>query len=236
MFTGIVEHVGVVQSLLELDTTATGGSGWSLTITEADPVLTDCNEGDSISINGTCLTVTEWDSSTFKVGLAPETLRRTNLGLLKTGDPVNLERAMRADRRFGGHFVQGHVDTTATIVSRTPENNSLWLRLRLDEDPKDPSMIRYIIPKGFISLDGTSLTVCDVDSSSREFSIMLIAYTQTKVILSTKDVGDKVNIEVDMLGKYVDSISTSALSSSTPIPPGIESLVRRVVQEELAKR
>lgn len=97
-------------------------------------------------------------------------------------------------------------------------------------------MIRYIIPKGFISLDGTSLTVCDVDSSSREFSIMLIAYTQTKVILSTKDVGDKVNIEVDMLGKYVDSISTSALSSSTPIPPGIESLVRRVVQEELAKR
>lgn len=108
MFTGIVEHIGQVQELCQLDNTEAGGNGWSLTVGDARPVLVDAKCGDSMSVNGVCLTITELDQENFKVGLAPETLRKTNLGDLKVGDAVNLERSMRADTRFGGHFVQVH--------------------------------------------------------------------------------------------------------------------------------
>ncbi|CAG8435137.1 2350_t:CDS:2 [Diversispora eburnea] len=202
MFTGIVEHMGIVIEIQQLDNSVTGGGGWSMKVAEAEPILVDCRLGDSISVNGTCLTVTDFDKTWFKVGLAPETLRRTNLGDLKIGMKVNLERALAANVRFGGHFVQGHIDTTAIIKSMTPEKNSLWIKLSLS----DPSYLRYIIPKGYICLDGTSLTICEVNDKEKWFTVMLVAYTQSHVIMPTKKVDDKVNIEVDMLGKYVEKI------------------------------
>ncbi|KAJ1913459.1 Riboflavin synthase alpha chain [Mycoemilia scoparia] len=227
MFTGIVEIVGTVKSFTEIDTTESGGSGASLVIRNASEILGDCHLGDSIAINGTCLTVTEFDSDTFKVGLAPETLHRTNLGSLKSGDGVNLERALAAGKRFGGHFVQGHVDTTASIVSKTPEGNSLWFKFKVS----DASFMRYIIPKGFIAIDGTSLTVCDVDDEALTFTIMLVAYTQTHVIMPKKDVGHLVNIEVDMLGKYTSKIISAALLGASSSNDGDDSgSLQRIAQ------
>jgi len=169
-----------------------------LTIVDSAPILGDAHLGDSISVNGTCLTITEFDQSTFKLGLSPETLRRTNLGDLTLGSLVNLERAMASHGRFGGHFVQGHVDTTAKIVSMEPDGNSLVVTLCLD----DQSMMKYIVEKGYICIDGTSLTVTSVTES--EFSIMLVAYTQAKIIIPTKKTNDRVNVEVDIMGKYIE--------------------------------
>ncbi|ORX69566.1 alpha subunit of riboflavin synthase, partial [Linderina pennispora] len=200
MFTGIVECMGKVVEFAPLDTSESGGNGSSLTISGAEQVLSDCHLGDSIAINGTCLTVTEFTKDTFKVGCAPETLSRTNLGQLQPGSLVNLERALAAGHRFGGHFVQGHVDTTAEIISATPDGNSIWFKFRVG----DKKLMPYIIPKGFIAIDGTSLTVCDVNDDEAWFTIMLIAYSQSHVIMPTKKPGDLVNIEVDMLGKYVE--------------------------------
>ncbi|KAJ1668679.1 Riboflavin synthase alpha chain [Coemansia sp. RSA 1813] len=229
MFTGIVECMGKVGEFTVLDTTKAGGNGASLTINEAQQILADCHLGDSISINGTCLTVTEFTADSFKVGLAPETLSRTNLGTLQPGDHVNLERALAAGHRFGGHFVQGHVDTTAQIIEITPDANSLWFKMRLT----DPQYMRYVVPKGFIAIDGTSLTVCDVNDQESWFTIMLVAYTQSHVVLPTKKIGDAVNIEVDMLGKYVEKITTSILAAPTNDAPGssayIETIVKRVL-------
>ncbi|RKP06971.1 hypothetical protein THASP1DRAFT_17747 [Thamnocephalis sphaerospora] len=210
MFTGIVECMGHVADIQQQDTSTSGGNGWTVTVGGASAILGDCHLGDSIAINGTCLTVTEFDADTFKVGLAPETLRRTNLGELKVGAQVNLERALSAGTRFGGHFVQGHVDTTSTVLSVTPDGNSLWFKLQ----PADARLMRYIVPKGFIALDGTSLTVCEVHDPTHAgpwFTIMLIAYTQSHVVMPQRKVGDRVNIEVDMLGKYVERVLAGSL-------------------------
>ncbi|KAJ2801039.1 Riboflavin synthase alpha chain [Coemansia furcata] len=236
MFTGIVECMGTVVEFASLDTSAAGGNGASLAISGAKQILGDCHLGDSISINGTCLTVTEFTDDTFKVGVAPETLSRTNLGQLKKGDPVNLERALAAGHRFGGHFVQGHIDATAEIVEITPDANSVWYKLRVT----DPKLMPYIIPKGFIAMDGTSLTVCDVNDNEAWFTIMMIAYTQTHVIMPTKRVGDLVNIEVDMLGKYVEKVTTSILrgaeeGSSNTATSYIEKIVQRVLEKGSSK-
>ncbi|KAJ2807939.1 Riboflavin synthase alpha chain [Coemansia guatemalensis] len=233
MFTGIIECMGRVVEFTRLDTTEAGGNGASLAISGARDILNDCHLGDSIAINGTCLTVTEFTEDTFKVGLAPETLSRTNLGQLQTGDPVNLERALAAGHRFGGHFVQGHIDATAEIIEITPEENSIWYKLRVS----DPGLLHSIIPKGFIAVDGTSLTVCDVNDEERWFTIMMIAYTQTHVVMPTKSVGSLVNIEVDMLGKYVEKVTTSILrgtsgAEGTGISSEIERVVRRVLQKD----
>lgn len=191
---------------------------------------------------GTCLTVTEFDKDSFKVGVAPESLRRTNLGKdnlvpnnnignlyiykgdLKEGSPVNLERAMDAQKRFGGHMVQGHVDNTVKIISIKPEGNSIWFTFQLNEEDRD--MMRYVIQKGFICLDGTSLTVCDVDDNERTFSIMMIAHTQNHVIMPTKKIGDRVNVEVDMLAKY----ALKSLENAIMTNQGIEELVKRVLK------
>ncbi|KAJ2709171.1 Riboflavin synthase alpha chain, partial [Coemansia spiralis] len=210
MFTGIIECMGRVVEFSRLDNSAAGGNGASLTIGEAGAVLGDCHLGDSIAINGTCLTVTEFSADSFKVGLAPETLSRTNLGALQSGDRVNLERALAAGHRFGGHFVQGHVDATAEIVDIAPDANSIRYKLRV----ADPTLMPYIIPKGFIAIDGTSLTVCDVSDDECWFTIMMIAYTQDHVVMPSKAVGDRVNIEVDMLGKYVEKVTASILRGS----------------------
>lgn len=200
MFTGIVETMGTVRRVEELDTSQSGGDGYSLVIGDAKDVLGDCHVGDSISCNGVCLTVTEFDEDTFKAGLAPETLQRSNLGELRPGDAINLERAMSASTRFGGHVVQGHVDTVATIVNLERDENSVRVTL----EPRDPSVLLYVVEKGFITLDGTSLTITALDDDKRTFSVMLIAYTQSKVVLGSKKVGDHVNVEADILGKLVE--------------------------------
>jgi len=141
-----------------------------------------------------------------------------------------LERAIAASVRFGGHFVQGHIDTTATILSVTPEGNSLWVKL----SPNDQSYLRYIIPKGYICLDGTSLTICEVNDDEGWFSIMLVAYTQSHVTMPTKKAGDRVNIEVDMLGKYVERIVEPMLFGDEQKAGGgyIEKLVKKYLEKK----
>ena len=135
----------------------------------------------------------------FTVGLAPETLRRSNLGELTPGALVNLERALKANSRNSGHFVQGHVDCTGTIMDKWKEGDSLWIKVKVNSD-----MMKYIVPKGFICIDGTSLTICDVDKKESWFTFMLISHTQQNVIIPKKEIGSKLNIEVDVLAKMVE--------------------------------
>nr|XP_023907990.1 riboflavin synthase-like [Quercus suber] len=230
MFTGIVESVGTVATLIQHDASASGGGGTSLTISDAALVLSDCNMGDSISINGTCLTVTEFTKDSFKVGVAPETLRRTNLGSLIEGSNVNLERAVSATTRMGGHFVQGHVDTTAEILETREDGNAITFRLQ----PKDKRVLRYIVEKGYVTLDGASLTITAVDDDQAWWEVMLIAYTQEKVVMGKKRMGEKVNVEVDMVGKYVEkSVAAYFEGSAGSGGAMLESMVQRLVDEKL---
>ncbi|KAF2712247.1 riboflavin synthase alpha chain [Pleomassaria siparia CBS 279.74] len=230
MFTGLVEIIGTVAALEELDQTSTGGGGTSITIS-AEAILGDANLGDSISVNGTCLTVTEFDKSTFKVGVAPETLRRTNLGSLVKGSHVNLERAVSASTRMGGHFVQGHVDTIATIQSVTPDGNALTFRFK----PRDPAVLRYIVEKGYVTIDGASLTVTKVeDGPGGWWEVMLIAYTQEKVVTAAKKPGEDVNVEVDQVGKYVEkSVAGYFEGTSNGEFAILEKMVSKLVDERL---
>ncbi|KAL7749986.1 DNA topoisomerase 1 [Sorochytrium milnesiophthora] len=231
MFTGIVELIGTVAEVMPMDAASAGGEaagGWTMVVTDCAPILTDCHEGDSIAINGTCLTVTEFTSTQFKVGLSPETLRKTNLGKLQVGSKVNLERAMSGATRFGGHFVQGHVDTTATISKITPDGNSIWFEMTL----ADRALMPFIVPKGFITVDGTSLTVCDVGDDRPFFSIMMISHTQRHVIMPSKKVGDTVNIEVDMIGKYVERVVTGMLKDGSVLEEGVTRMVERALQQK----
>lgn len=180
---------------------------------------------------GTCLTVTAFDKSSFKVGVAPETLRRTNLGSLKAGSPVNLERSVLATTRMGGHFVQGHVDTTAELLSVTPDGNSLVLRMQ----PKDRSLLRYVVEKGFIALDGASLTITKVkDGEDGWWEVMLIAYTQEKVVTSKKKPGDSINVEIDLVGKYVEKTVQGYFEGQTNgDSAALEKMVDRLVEKKL---
>ncbi|KAF8250210.1 Lumazine-binding protein [Wilcoxina mikolae CBS 423.85] len=228
MFTGIVETIGTVSSLVPLDDSSTGGGGTSLTISNAECILDDVHLGDSIAVNGTCLTVTEFTKDTFKVGVAPETLRRTNLGDLKVGMGVNLERAVAGHVRFGGHFVQGHVDTTATILSKTPDGNAITIRFR----PSDPAVLVYIVEKGYITLDGASLTIVAVDDKEEWFEVMLVAYTQEKIVIPKKQVGESVNVEVDMAGKYIEKQVKAHLEKGLGAQGG---LLQKMVQEAVEK-
>ncbi|KAK9285095.1 hypothetical protein L1049_024280 [Liquidambar formosana] len=205
LFTGIVEEMGEIK---QLGTAEHGGFDMKI---HAKTVLEDVNLGDSIAINGTCLTVTEFDTqlSEFTVGLSPETLRKTSLIELVPGSFVNLERALKPSTRMGGHFVQGHVDGTGEIVALEPEGDSLWVKVRTA-----PELLKYIVPKGFIAVDGTSLTVVDVFDEEECFNFMLVAYTQRKVVIPLKKVGQKVNLEVDILGKYVERLLSSGFVDS----------------------
>ena len=192
MFTGIVEEIGRVLSLQK------NGEGWELTI-GALQVLEGTRAGDSIAVEGTCLTVTECGECGFIVGLAPETLARTHLGELTPGCPVNLERSLLAGGRFDGHFVQGHVDGTGVIRGFSPDSDSLWVEIGAP-----PEILRYLVPKGYVAVDGVSLTVVEVRENS--FTFMLVAYTQEHISLPKKEVGDQVNLEVDILGKYLEKL------------------------------
>lgn len=224
-----------MTSLSKNDTTSGGGT--TLTISNCSSILEDAHNGDSISVNGTCLTITEFDSESFKVGVAPETLRRTNLGSLVEGQRLNLERAVNASTRMGGHFVQGHVDTIATIVSSTPDGEALTLRLK----PRDKRILRYIVEKGYVTLDGASLTVTAVNDVESWWEIMLIAYTQEHVVTAAKKSGDEVNVEVDMVGKYVEKsvlVYFEGLNESNANGQAgsmLESMVNRMVEQKMAK-
>ncbi len=192
MFTGIVEETGIVESLVR------SGGGHHLRV-RARQVLDGLKPGDSIAVNGACLTVTDFDSTSFTVGLSPETLRRTNLGDLQPGDKVNLERALRPLDRMGGHFVQGHVDGVAVVAERRPEGNALAMRFRVPVE-----LSRYIVEKGFIAVDGISLTVTACGEGW--FAVSLVPFTRQVVTLADKAVGEKVNLEVDIIAKYVESL------------------------------
>lgn len=188
MFTGIVEETGSVARL----------EPRRLTV-KAEKVLEGLKLGDSISINGTCLTVVELGPQTFSADLAPETLRRTSLGSLAEGGVVNLERAVAVGDRMGGHIVQGHVDGTGRITSIRPEEDCIIIRVRA---PK--GLMPYIVEKGFVAVDGISLTVVKRGSSS--FTLSVIPYTRQYTNLRVKAVGDRVNLEADIVAKYVESL------------------------------
>ncbi|DBA04106.1 TPA: hypothetical protein N0F65_004214 [Lagenidium giganteum] len=200
MFTGIVEEMGTVVSMQERDDlllwNGERGTGWELVV-QVTLAQQGAYLGCSIAVNGTCLTATAIDGDKIAFGVAPETLRRTNLGQLTTGDKVNIERSMGVDDRNSGHFVQGHVDGTGKILEFKRENDSLWVKIQTPT-----AILNDIVPKGYIAIDGTSLTVCDVNRRENWFNIMLIAHTQNHIILPLKKVGDLVNLEADVLGKY----------------------------------
>ena len=227
MFSGIVEEMGQVVSLTKNEAMelwdGSVGEGTELVI-KADVALDGAYEGASICVNGVCTTVVTYDGSSFKVGLAPETLRRSDLGGLKTGDAVNLERALAADGRNSGHCVQGHVDCTGEILSRHMEGESLWVKIA----PQDKDLMRFIVPKGFIAVDGTSLTVCEVNVEEGWFTFMLVAYTQSKIVVAQKEEGQFVNLEADVFGKYVERSMTSLLER-------VESLEATVRELQAAK-
>lgn len=228
MFTGIVEEMGTVVSLEKRDdmTLWDGSTGMGTElVVKGNVVMEGAYLGCSICVNGVCLTATQLDQEKkeFKVGLAPETLSRTYFESLKAGDAVNLERASEIGGRNSGHFVQGHVDGTGTVRERWIEDDSMWYKITVD----DPDLLRYIVPKGFIAIDGTSLTVVDVNMEEGWFSFMLVEYTQKKIVIPSKLPGAKVNLEVDVLGKY----SESALAA---ILPRLEALEAKVALLEKA--
>ncbi|KAI1808320.1 Lumazine-binding protein [Daldinia bambusicola] len=240
MFTGLVEEIGVVAELNPHD--ETGGTSLTIALPASSALLEGAALGDSISVNGVCLTATRLGETpagqpTFKVGVAPETLRLTNLGDLKGGSPVNLERAVRADTRMGGHFVQGHVDTTASVVSVAPDGNALTVRLAPRPAPSSPadSVLKYVVHKGYVALDGTSLTVTRVDDAEGWFEVMLIAYTQEKVVLARKKAGDSVNLEVDVLAKYAEKSMAGYLAAQGELlaKPMLEEMVQNLVAQAM---
>ena len=177
----------------------------------------------SICVSGVCLTATELVDNTFKAGLAPETLRRTYLGSLRPGDAVNLERASEIGGRNSGHFVQGHVDGVGTVRDRWIDNDSLWYKIETSED-----ILRYIVPKGFIAIDGTSLTVVDVNPLEQWFTFMLVEYTQKKIIIPSKLPGAKVNLEVDVLGKYSENTLATLIPRIEALEAKVASLEKKV--------
>ncbi len=188
MFTGIVEEVGAVVERAE----------YGMTV-GAQLVMDDLKLGDSVAVNGACLTVVDLSDRAFRVDLAPETLRRTSLGELSQGGPVNLERPLAVGGRLGGHIVQGHVDGTGRVMSIRPEGDCFIFRIRA---PK--RLMPYIVEKGFITVEGISLTV--VKCSPASFTISVIPYTFAHTNLESKKTGSRVNLEVDILAKYVENL------------------------------
>ena len=193
MFTGIIEEIGTVRRIEH------GAKGARLTI-QAKTVLEDTRIGDSIATNGVCLTVVSMTGDSFSADVMAESLRRSSLGTLQGGSPVNLERAMAANGRFGGHIVSGHIDGTGPIASQKREDNAVWVKI------KTPApLLRYIVEKGSIAIDGVSLTVAAVTDT--DFSVSIIPHTGAQTILLGKKPGDPVNLECDVIGKYVEKLT-----------------------------
>ena len=192
MFTGIIEEIGSVKRV------SVGGKSGSIEIA-AKKVLDGTKVGDSIAVNGVCLTVTSLGSSSFTADVMAETLRRSSLGSLSLGNGVNLERAMAADGRFGGHLVSGHIDGTGTISKMQKEENAVWVHIQANSE-----ILNLIVEKGSIAIDGISLTVAGVSDS--EFSVSVIPHTAKETTLLSKKTGDTVNLENDIIGKYVQKL------------------------------
>jgi riboflavin synthase len=189
MFTGLIETIGVIGTL-------STGSGKSVITVRTDKFRGEVQLGDSIAINGVCLTVVAFDNESFQVEAVEETLSKTSLHNISAGDSVNLERALKVGDRLGGHFVLGHVDDTASVVGITKQDGSWLLTLDLSEE-----LARYCIPVGSIAIDGISLTIARLDN--KRVTISVIPHTWRETTLQHRSVGDVVNIEVDMIGKYV---------------------------------
>lgn len=202
MFTGIIEEKGTVKHLKQTK------QAMEMTIT-AKKILEDVQLGDSIAVNGVCLTVTEFTADSFTVEIMPETVKATSLRLLTIGSKVNLERAMAANGRFGGHFVSGHVDGIGTIIKKKPEENAVYYEIEIPEE-----LLRYVIYKGSVTVDGTSLTVFGTTATS--FTISLIPHTLHETILGMKKEGDIVNIECDMLAKYIEHFLNNKREEAQP--------------------
>lgn len=194
MFTGIVEEVGVIVAVEELP------DAQRLTI-RGELVTSDAVHGDSISVAGVCLTVVDLREPTFSADVMQQTLDFTTLGRKRVGDHVNLERAARVDSRLGGHIVQGHVDGVGTVVAVSPSER--WTVVAITPPPH---LMRYLVAQGSVTIDGTSLTVASLDDAATEFTVSLIPTTLSETTLGSLEVGDHVNIEVDVLGKYVERL------------------------------
>ena len=201
MFTGLIEAIGEVA---EMKPTTTG---FRLRLTT--PIATEIVPGDSLAVNGVCLTAVSSDPTGVHADISPETARITALGLLRRGALVNLERPLRADARLGGHFVQGHVDATGTVEDIRPDGDSFWLTVHYPA-----SLAPYIVRKGSIAVDGISLTVAGVDD--RHFDVQIIPYTWEHTNLHLATTGDLVNLECDILGKYVVRVAELAGMSTKP--------------------
>lgn len=192
MFTGIVEEIGKIKAIKK-------GKNSARLVINAKKVLKDVKLGDSIAVNGVCLTVTEFSNSEFGVDVMHESLRKSSLSTLKNDSSVNLERAMLLNGRFGGHIVSGHIDGTGKIINIKNDDNAIWYTI----SAKDKIM-KYIIEKGSITIDGISLTVANLSES--DFSVSIIPHTQEETILKTKKIGDIVNLENDCIAKYVERL------------------------------
>lgn len=192
MFTGIVEEIGHIEAIEK------GNRSAKLVIT-ANKILQDIQLGDSIAVNGICLTACRISKSNFTADVMAETMNRSNLGNLKKGSAVNLERAMPANGRFGGHIVSGHVDGTGTIIDFKKDENAVWVTIKAGAN-----LLKYIVEKGSIAIDGISLTVAYVDDSC--FKVSIIPHTADETILLHKKTGDTVNLECDVIGKYVEKL------------------------------
>lgn len=190
MFTGIVEEIGKIKRIQK------GAKSAILTIS-ANEILEDVNLGDSVAVNGVCLTVTDYDKNQFSVDVMHETLDRSSLGKLYSGSRVNLERAMSINGRFGGHIVSGHIDGIGRISGIKTDDNAVWYTIETKS-----KILKYIIEKGSIAIDGISLTVANVND--KDFSVSIIPHTLSNTILGDKKIGDVVNLENDCIGKYVE--------------------------------
>jgi len=189
MFTGIVEEVGRVVSVPSGNLNVAAGK-----------VTRGMEHGQSIAVNGVCLTVTDFSMNSFSVDIMPETLRRTNIGVLAVGDGVNLERAVALGGQLGGHLVQGHVDATGRVASTIWDGHTMLVRMEAS-----PEVMRYVVEKGFIAVDGVSLTV--VTNDVRSFQVSIVDYTQQHTIMGNLRVGSLCNLEVDIIAKYVERLS-----------------------------
>lgn len=192
MFTGIIEEIGIVQGIKK-------GDHSSKLLIKASKILIETNLGDSIATNGVCLTVTSINGNIFEADVMAETLRKSNLGLLNIGSKVNLERALSLQTRLGGHIVSGHIDGTGIITSFVKEDNATWITIKASMD-----ILKYVVYKGSITIDGISLTVAYVDDNC--FKVSIIPHTSKETTLLIKKVGEAVNLECDLIGKYVEKL------------------------------
>lgn len=212
MFTGIVEEIGILQAVER-------GSQSAVLHIQCEKVLEGTKVGDSIAVNGVCLTVTSLKGDGYTADVMAETLDRSSLGGLKRGSRVNLERAMAADGRFGGHIVAGHIDGTGKIEDIKRDETAVWYRVS-----SEPAVLRYIVEKGSITIDGISLTVARV--TDEDFSVSIIPHTQANTVLADRKIGDVVNLETDIIGKYVEKLLT---------PQGPQKKESKLTMEFLAK-